>query len=111
MYGRLPGRGVCRQSLIDQPGFIFQSPGNLMLQIVSKGTFRHPEQNGNGEDEYEDRSEDQPSDERHRLLATRSFPLKRYPKPRTVSISLPTSPSLVRSRCTCMSTVRVWISG
>ncbi len=111
MYCRLPGSGVWRQGLIDQAGFILECLGNLVLQIASKGTFRRPEQDGNGEDQYQDRSEYQPPDERHRLLATRSFPLKRYPKPRTVSISLPTSPSLVRSRCTCMSTVRVWISG
>ncbi len=107
----LPESGVCWQGLFDEPGFIFECLSDLVLQIASKGTFRHPEQDGDGENEYQDRSEDQSSDERHRLLATRSFPLKRYPKPLTVSISLPMSPSLVRSRCTCISTVRVWMSG
>ena len=61
----------------DQGRFTLEGTPDLALEIPSQRTLGGPEENPHREDEDEHRSRDQPPDERHRLRAPRSFPLKR----------------------------------
>lgn len=70
-------RRVRGERLSNQPRLCFQVSCDIVFEIVSERSFCDPQENGDGQRENQDGSEDQPFDEGHRFLARRSFPLKR----------------------------------
>ncbi len=75
--GGLPGRGVRRESLANQPGLVLQRVRDLAFEISPERAFGDPEQDGDSQSQDEDRAQDQSPDKGHRARAPRSFPLKR----------------------------------
>ena len=110
---RLVPRGrIGRQRLANQPGLVLEAAGDVALEVAPERALGAPEQDQHGEDQ----------DERpcRAPAAAQSSPGARSAarcrgtgsRSRAPSRSVcPASPSFVRSRWTCMSTVRVWMSG
>src|SRR3954468_22998700 len=95
-----PGSRIARKCLGDESRLAFEPVRDHVFGLGAESLIR-------GDDEPDDccgkeqaRREEEAPREFHGLL-------RRYPAPRTVSIDAPALPSFWRSRCTCMSTVRV----
>ena len=75
--GSLPEDRIGREGLSYQPGLPLEALADVALEITPEGPLGYPKQDRYCQNEDEYRSEHQPLDKGHRLLAPRSLPLKR----------------------------------